>query len=182
MFARMLPGLIVAAAVIGVAACGSAATAGAGQPASAGTASSGTASPRGLAATAPASAGGSLCADKQGVDRVVVSRTSSTRAVTLSGATQVQALATALCALPAMPAGQSCPATSGSVRLVFAAGKQDFAPVIVQESGCRSVMGIGATTRSWSASSQVGQMIDEAVGGMGRLNPHTHPSSVPIGP
>ena len=115
-------------------------------------------------------------------NRVEVSRTSSSRQVTVSGATQVRALATALCALPLMPSGQSCTAASGeSVRLVFADGAQGFPPVSIQESGCRGVTGVGPT-RSWSASSPFGQMLSEAVGGLGRLVPGMHPSSVPTGP
>ena len=91
-------------------------------------------------------------------------------------------MAAALCALPPMPAGQHCAATSaGSIRLVFAAGQHSFPPVILQESGCRSVTGMGAT-RSWSGSSLLGLLLDEAVGGLGRLVPGTHPSSVPLGP
>jgi hypothetical protein len=87
----------------------------------------------------------------------------------------------ALCALPPMPAGQHCVAASaGSVRLVFAAGQRRFPPVTVRESGCRGVTGMGAT-RSWSGSSQFGVLLDEAVGGLGRLVPGTHPSSVPLG-
>ena len=87
----------------------------------------------------------------------------------------------ALCALPPVPAGQHCAAASaGSVRLVFAAGPQSFPPVTVRESGCRSVTGMGAT-RSWSGSSQFGVLLDEAVGGLGRVVPGTHPSSVPLG-
>jgi len=111
----------------------------------------------------------------------VVSLSASSRQVTLTGATQVRAMAAALCALPPMPAGQHCPAAStGSVRLVFSAGEQSFPPVTVLESGCRSVTGIGAT-RWWSGSSSFSQMLDEAVGGVGRLMPGTHPSSVPLG-
>jgi hypothetical protein len=63
---------------------------------------------------------------------------------------------------------------------VFAAGEQSFPRVTVQESGCRGVTGMGAT-RWWSGSSSFGQMLDEAIGGMGRLVPGTHPSSVPLG-
>lgn len=81
-----------------------------------------------------------------------------------------------------MPAGEHCAAPSaGSVRLVLAAGQQSFPPVTVQESGCRSVTGMGAT-RWWSRSSQLGLLLDEAVGGLGRLAPGSHPSSVPTGP
>ena len=39
---------------------------------------------------------------------------------------------------------------------------------------------VGAT-RSWSGSSHFGALLDEAVGGLGRLVPDTHPSSVPLG-
>jgi hypothetical protein len=106
---------------------------------------------------------------------------SSPHTITLHGATQVRALATALCTLPPMASGRSCPAApGGSVRLVFAAGEQGFPPVSVQESGCRSVTGAGPV-RSWSASSPFGQQLSEAVGGVGRLVPGTHPSSVPTG-
>ena len=111
----------------------------------------------------------------------MVSRTASARAVTLRGATQVQAMVAALCALPPVSAGQHCAAASaGSVRLVFAVGPRSFPPVTVRESGCRSVTGMGVT-RSWSGSSQFGALLDEAVGGLGRLVPGTHPSSVPLG-
>ena len=127
-------------------------------------------------------AGGSLCSDGQTADRVVVSGSAAPRQVTLHGATQVQAMVAALCALPAMPPGQHCPAASvRTVRLVFAAGEQSFSPVSVQESGCYGVTGLGAT-RSWSPSSAFGRMLSEAIGGMGRLVPGTHPSSVPTGP
>jgi hypothetical protein len=161
---------------MGLAACGSVSAGSAGHPASVGASSS-----KAPAAAARTPAGGSLCADGQGADRVLVSRTASPRQVTLSGATQVQAMVAAICALPAMPPGQHCPAASAdSVRLVFAAGEQNFPPVSVQESGCRGVIGLGAT-RSWSTSSAFGRLLDEAVGGMGRLVPGTHPSSVPFG-
>ncbi len=176
MAARGVQGLTAVTAMMGLAACGRVSVGSAGHPASA-SASSSTAP----AAAVGTSAGGSLCADGQSADRVVVSRTASARAVTLRGATQVQAMVAALCALPPMPAGQHCAAAAaGSVRLVFAAGEQSFPPVTVQESGCRSVTGMGAT-RWWSGSSQFGVLLDEAVGGLGRLVPGTHPSSVPFG-
>ena len=178
MAARGVRGLIAVTALVGLAACGSATTGSAGHAASAPASAS---SSRASAAAAGTPAGGSLCADGQGADRVVVSRTASPRQVTLTGTTQVQAMVAALCALPPAPAGQHCAAASaGSVRLVFAAGPQSFPPVTVQQSGCRSVTGMGAT-RSWSGSSQFGVLLDEAVGGLGRLVPGTHPSSVPLG-
>ena len=176
MAARRVQVLIAVTALMGLAACGSVSAGSAGHPASA-SASSSTAPP--AAAVTPA--GGSLCADGRSADRVVVSRTASARTVTLRGATQIQAMVAALCALPPVPAGQHCAvASAGSVRLVFAAGPRGFPPVTVQESGCRSVTGMGAT-RSWSGSSQFGALLDEAVGGLGRLVPGTHPSSVPLG-
>ena len=179
MDSRGVRGLIAVTALMGLAACGSVSASSAGHPAS-GPAS--TSSSRAPAAAAATPAGRSLCADDQGVDRVEVSRTSPSREVMLHGATQVRALATALCALPLMPSGQSCTAASGgSVRLVFADGAQGFPAVSIQESGCRGVTGAGPT-RSWSASSPFGQMLSEAVGGVGRLVPGTHPSSVPTGP
>jgi hypothetical protein len=176
MAARGIQGLIAVAALMGLAACGSVSAGSAGHPASVSASSS-----KAPAAAAETPAGGSLCADGRSADRVVVSRTASARAVTLRGATQVQAMVAALCALPPGPAGQHCAAASaGSVRLVFAAGPRSFPPVTVRESGCRSVTGMGAT-RSWSGSSQFGALLDEAVGGLGRLAPGTHPSSVPLG-
>lgn len=178
MTARGVQHLIAVAVLMGVAACGSVSAGSAGHPASASASAS---SSRAPAAAAGMPGGGSLCANGQSADRVVVGRTASPRLVTLRGATQVQAMVAALCALPAMSAGQHCAAASrGSVRLVFAAGTRSFPPVTVQESGCRSVTGIGPT-RSWSGSSQLGVLLDEAVGGLGRLVPGTHPSSVPLG-
>ncbi len=176
MAARGVHALIAATALIGLAACGSATADGAASPAS----TLGSSRPPVTGASTPA--GGSLCSDGQAADRVVVSGSAAPRQVTLHGATQVRAMVAALCALPAMPPGQHCPAASaGSVRLVFAAGQQSFPPVSVQESGCRGVTGLGAT-RSWSPSSAFGRMLSEAVGGVGRLVPGTHPSSVPTGP
>ncbi|HEX4254626.1 MAG TPA: hypothetical protein VH089_06040 [Streptosporangiaceae bacterium] len=176
MAARGVQGLIAVTALMGLAACGSVSAGRAGHPASASASSS-----KAPAAAAGTPAGASLCSDGRSADRVVVSRAASARAVTLRGTTQVQAVAAALCALPPVPAGQHCAAASAeSVRLVFAAGQRSFPAVTVQESGCRSVTGMGPT-RSWSGSSRFGALLDEAVGGLGRLVPGTHPSSVPLG-
>ena len=176
MAVRGVEGLIAVTALMGLAACGSVSAGSAGRPASASSSSS-----KAPAAAAGTPAGGSLCADGRSADRVVVSRTASARVVTLRGAPQVEAMVAALCALPPVPAGQHCAAASaGSIQLVFAAGPRSFPAVTVHESGCRSVTGMGET-RSWSGSSQFGALLDEAVGGLGRLVPGTHPSSVPLG-
>jgi hypothetical protein len=182
MAARGAQVLIAATAMIGLVACGSATADGAAPPASTSTSTSARGSSQQPVTGASTPAGGSLCSDGQAADRVVVSGSAAPRQVTLHGATQVQAMVAALCALPAMPPGQHCPdASAGSVRLVFAAGEQSFPPVSVQESGCYGVTGLGAT-RSWSPSSAFGRMLSEAVGGVGRLVPGYHPSSVPTGP
>jgi hypothetical protein len=172
--------LIAAGTLIGLAACGSAVSGGAGIPVSAGTSH-----PPTPAAAVSASAGVPLCAAAQSVDRVVAGPMSShfrevlPRGITISDAPRVRALAAALCALPPMPSGLHCPAAiGGTVRLVFAAGGQDFQPVAIQESGCRAVSGIGPA-RWWSRSPQFGQLLTRTVGGRGRLIPGTHPSSVP---
>ena len=176
MAARGVPGLIAVAALMGLAACSSVSAGRAGHPAPVSASSS-----RAPAAAAGAPAGGALCADGRSADRVVVSRTAASRQVTLTGTTQVRAMVAALCALPPLPSGQHCLAAAAkTVRLVFAAGRQSFPPVTVQESDCRSVTGIGPT-RWWSGSSQFGVLLDEAIGGLGRLVPGTHPSSVPLG-
>jgi hypothetical protein len=178
MAARGVQVLVAATALIGLAACGSATAGGAALPAS--TSAGGSSQQPVTGARTPA--GGSLCSAGQAADRVVVSGSAAPRQVTLHGATQVRAMVAALCALPAMPPRQHCPAASAaSVRLVFAAGEQSFPPVSVQESGCYGVTGLGAA-RSWSPSSAFGRMLSEAVGGVGRLVPGTHPSSVPTGP
>jgi hypothetical protein len=198
MAARGVLGLIAVTALMGSAACGSVSASSAGNAGSTGSAgsagSTGSTGSAGQTASASASssgaptasagtsAAGSLCAAGRGADRVVISRTVPRLQVTLSGATQVQAMMAALCALPAMPAGQHClVVTANSVRLVFAAGKQNFPPVTVQEGGCRGITGAGAA-RSWSPSSAFGRLLSEAVGGVGKLAPGVHPSSVPTGP
>ena len=176
MAARAALGLIALTAMTGLTACGGVSASGAGHPASAPTRASASGAPAGARG---ASAAGALCAAGRSADWVVISRTASPHQVTLTGTTQVRAMVAALCALPPMPATQHC-AAGGSVRLVFAAGEQSFPPVTVQESGCRSVTGMGET-RSWSGSSQFSLLLDEAVGGLGRLAPGVHPSSVPLG-
>ena len=187
MSARGVLGLIAVTALMGTAACGSVSAGSAGsagstsQPASASSASSvSSASPSASAVGMPPAQ--SVCTAGQGADRVVLTRTIPRRQVTLSGATQVQAMVAALCALPTMPSGQHCLVVPADVvRLVFAAGEQNFPPVTVQEAGCRGITGLG-TTRSWVPSSVFGRLLSQAVGGSGKVVPGTHPSSVPTGP
>ena len=183
--------LIAAGALIGLTACGGTVAGDAAHPASAGTggstgaASAGAGGSAGPSAAVTASAGVPLCAAAGKVDRVVaIPGGSHIRAllpggITIRDAARVRALAAALCALPPMPPGLHCEAaTRGTFRLMFAAGDQGFRPVGVQMSGCRSVTGLGPA-RSWSGSPRFGPLLTRTVGGVGRLVPGTHPSSVP---
>jgi hypothetical protein len=65
--------------------------------------------------------------------------------ITFRDPARVQAVAAALCALPAMaPGAVNCPAgRGGSYRLVFAAGRQAYPPVLIRMTGCRTVSGLG---------------------------------------
>jgi hypothetical protein len=177
---RVVQTLIAVGALIGLAACGSTAADGAAHPASAGASGSGDPD-----AAATASAGVPLCAAAGRVDRVVaIPGGSHVRAllpggITIRDATRVRTLAAALCALPAIQPGLHCEAaTGGAFRLTFAAGNQDFRPVGVQLTDCRSVTGLGPA-RSWSQSPQFGPLLTRTVGGVGRMVPGMHPSSVP---
>jgi hypothetical protein len=181
--ARGMLAVISVSALIGLAACGSAVAGGAGHPASAGVGHT-----KEPAAVAAASAGVPLCGAAGRVDRVVVSRVPALSAspheplpggITFSDPARVRALAAGLCALPLMSHGPllSCPADfGGAFRLVFAAGRRGFSPVVVQGSGCRIVTGAGAA-RSWSRSPQFKRLLGKVTGG--RLIPGSHPSSVP---
>ncbi len=171
--------MIAVSTVMGLTACGSA-RGGAVHPAQVG----GGHSREPTAAVRP-SAGVPLCVAAGRVDRAVLSLTASQvreilpRGITISDPSQVRALAAGLCALPPVPTGVHCPATSGgAVRLVFAAGGHGFHPVRIQDSGCPHVTGIGPA-RQWSWSSVPGRLLSKTVGGKGKLVPGTHPSSVP---
>jgi hypothetical protein len=170
--------MIAVGLVIGIAACGSTVH-GASHPAAAGT---GQGQEPTAASTSP---GVLLCAATQTVDRLLVGPMSShvrellPRGITIADVRQVRALAAALCALPLMPPGVHCPAASGGeVLLRFTAGGQAFPVVRIQNSGCRTVTGVGPT-RWWSESPQFGMLLSRTVGGRGRLMPGMHPSSVP---
>jgi hypothetical protein len=104
------------------------------------------------AASHTAGAGATVCADAAHVDRLTISRTSMNPGrfafpaeITITAPRQAQAVARALCALPAMPSGAiSCPADLGiSYRLHFAADGRRFPPVTVQATGCQQVHGLG---------------------------------------
>ena len=170
---RWLAAAAASIAVLGLAACGSAT--------SGGSAISGGSTPP---AGAPA-AGVPLCAGAARVDRVVLRLTAFRsveilpRAKTITDAPRAAALAAALCALPRMPGGLRCPAAlGGALRLEFAAGGRSYRPVLIRDSGCASVTGVGPV-RQWAWSSRPGRLLSEAVGGYGRLVAGTHPSSVP---
>ena len=172
-----LAAVAVASAVMGLAACGSAASGSTGPPA---------ATPPTVAplATAPA-AGVPLCAGTAKVDQVVMRLTATRsveilpRAMTITAAPRVQALAAALCGLPRMPHGSRCPAArGGALRLEFTAGGRSYQPVLIRDSGCASVTGVGPV-RQWAWSSRPGRLLSKAAGGYGRLVDGTHPSSVP---
>ncbi len=165
--ARRLATLGAAVTVMGLAACGSATSGGTRPP----------------AAAAPA--GVPLCAGTAKVDQVVMRLTAARsveilpRAMTITAAPRVQALAAALCALPRMPRGLRCPAAlGGALRLEFTAGGRSYHPVLIRDSGCASVAGVGPV-RQWAWSSRPGRLLSEAAGGKGRLVAGTHPSSVP---
>jgi len=102
------------------------------------------------------------------------------RAATVTDPARVRALAAALCRLPRIPRGLHCPAAlPGAVLLEFSAQGHPYARLLIHDSGCASVTGLGAA-RQWSWSSRPGRLLGEAVGGKGRLIPGTYPSSVPL--
>ena len=77
----------------------------------------------------------------------------------------VRQLASLLCALPAVPAGQMmCPNDMGaSYRLFFAAGGRSLPVVTVEVSGCRAVLGLGPP-RSWSTAAPLQQALAQHLG------------------
>ena len=175
---RRLAGAGAFIAALGLAACGSAASGGSGPPAAAGTGH-----PQASAAAAPG--GAPLCAGSAKVDQVVMRLTAARpveilpRALTITAAPRAAALAAALCALPRMPGGMRCPAAlGGALRLEFSAEGRRYQPVLIRDSGCASVTGVGPV-RQWAWSSRPGRLLSEAAGSYGRLVAGTHPSSVP---
>lgn len=175
---RRLALLGASIAFLGLAACGSATSGGTAPQATAGTGH-----PQATAADTPA--GAPLCAGTAKVDAVVMRLTAAhsveilPRALTITAPPRAAALAAALCALPRMPGGMRCPAPlGGALRLEFTAGGHSYQPVLIRDSGCASVTGVGPV-RQWAWSSRPGRLLGEAAGGYGRLVAGTHPSSVP---
>jgi hypothetical protein len=175
MMSRALLVLATAGMLAGVAACGSV-TAGSGShPAAA--ASGGTAS-----TAVP------LCANKAHLDRMVVSVNVGRGlshlhellpiGITIRDPARVQAVATALCGLPATAHTQvRCPADFGSgYRLVFSAAGQTFPPVVIRATGCRLVSGLGPVR---TTSGSFWALLHRNLGGrpVGATAPHV--STVP---
>ena len=133
-----------------------------------------------------ASTGVPLCVHAHKLDQVTLRLTDPRpreilpRAATVTNPARVRALAAALCRLPRIPLGQHCPgALPGAILLQFSAQGHAYARLLIHDSGCPSVTGLGAA-RQWSWSSRPGRLLGEAVGGKGRLVPGTYPSSVPL--
>jgi hypothetical protein len=175
--------IIAASALVGLAACGSAVAGGAGHPAPAVNSHF-----KASAATTSAPVRVPLCAAAHQVDRVAISLAAHPasqlhqilpRGIIIRDAPRVRALAVALCALPPMPGTVQCPADFGEgVRLVFAAGRRGFHPVLIQLSGCRNVTGAGPA-RWWLRSAQFGRLLSRALGSTSPLMHLRVPSSVP---
>jgi hypothetical protein len=104
-----------------------------------------------------------VCAHAQDVDRLTIGRVDAypqnhvhftfPAQIIVTGAGRSQAVARALCALPAMPAGTfGCPADWGiDYRLVFTDGDSELAPVTLDATGCEQVTGLGPVR--WTALS-----------------------------
>ena len=170
-------GGIAASLIIGLAACGNtvagpgAAGPGATAPGSAARAaratarpSAGAVNPGGVRIPANATAQAAVCREIPRLTRVSLMlsirppsnlhvREALPDGFTIRDPATVRQLATQLCALPRVPAGQlMCPRMTGaSYRLFFFAGNRAFPRVAVGMSGCRVVTGLGAA-RSWSSS------------------------------
>ena len=184
---RAVPALIAGGALMALAGCASAPG---GTTASTRTTAPTrtTASPRatGPGGTPAASAGLPLCAGARQPDQVMLRLTDAhareilPRAATVRNPARVRALAAALCRLPRIPPGQHCPgALPGAILLQFSVQGHAYSRLLIHDSGCPSVTGLGAA-RQWSWSSRPGRLLGEAVGGKGRLIPGTYPSSVPL--
>jgi len=163
--------------MIGLAACGNAAagTGAAGPGNAAGAArvtarpSPGAVNPGGVRIPASATAQAAMCREIPRLTRMTFMlirpsnlhvREALPDGFTIRDPATVRQLATQLCALPRVPAGQlMCPRMTGtSYRLFFFAGNRAFPLIAVGMSGCRVVTGLGAA-RSWSSSTALGQAL-----------------------
>ena len=157
--ARALLASMAATAVAGLAACGPVTG---GPSGSAATGASGTTIPAAISASPAPAASGSvpvsaapLCTNISHLGTLVVSLAGGLgrghlpvalpAGITFRDPARAQAVAAALCALPAMaPGAVNCPAgPGGSYRLVFAAGGRAYPPVLIRMTGCRTVSGLG---------------------------------------
>jgi hypothetical protein len=143
------------------AACGSVAAS--GPAAGPRPASTPTARPGGTSGGAPASTSSralpadlALCADPAAASQVVIARSPTVEQIrpghvvqaaqsTVRDAARARALARALCALPKMPRGIiNCPMMlEGRYTLWFTAAGRHLPAVLIQESGCQVVTGLG---------------------------------------
>jgi hypothetical protein len=151
---RGLLATMVAGALAGVAACGNVTAGSPSTGASSSTAAS-TALPTPATSGSVPAAAAPVCANVSRLDTLVVSLTRVLErsrmplvlpaGFTLRDPAKVQAIAAALCALPAAPSAPlGCPADfGGTYRLVFGAGGQAYPPVLVRATGCRTVSGLG---------------------------------------
>ncbi len=155
LLATMVAGVLTAVAACGTVTSGPAGSPSTGAGSTAGTPATASTSPApAVSGSVPANAA-PLCANVAHLDTLVVSVTRVSEqshppvvlptGITVRDPARVQAVAAALCALPAVgPGPVSCPADFGSAyRLVFAAGGQPYPPVLIKATGCRTVSGLG---------------------------------------
>jgi len=176
--------LVVAAAglAVGVAACGTHTVAAGGGNAKriAPARSAGGASPGAPAGVNPGGvmqgAGGAsaTCAARSQMTSASITESQEFKGARHSGKHQVmsvrqapvvQALTSALCALPPLPSRIECPADFGqTVAITLSAGTRRYPQITVGLSGCRKVTGL-TPVRYWSKTPSLKQVLDEAMKG-----------------
>jgi hypothetical protein len=126
--------------------------------------------PGGVRIPANATAGAAMCREIPRLTRMSLMRSAPSSGLhvrealphgfTIRDPATVRLLATQLCALPPVHAGElMCPTmTNASYQLFFFAGNRAFTRITVGMSGCRVVTGLG-TPRSWSASTTLEQAL-----------------------
>jgi hypothetical protein len=133
-----------------------------------------------------------VCAHAGDVDRLTIRRVNSfprnhvyfsfPAQVTVTSAPRAQAVAQALCALPAMPAGTfNCAMDWGiSYRLTFTAGGRKLRPVTVDATGCEQVTGLGpASPVRWTARSPAFWSVLATAAGLGPADQATFAGTPP---